>query len=258
MKNSIVAAAALAALSGSAFAAQYEWNWTPATGGIVNNNAGAYESIRATYDTSNQRFVWQVVFGNQVTDGLTIAVNNGSMPSGQPDELAMVHFDFSSGAPLVSVYRYNGADANNSWRDGDGNVSGLQPVDVIHRTNDTSWRNASVVDAGGKRTFSLDLDASLINGFSPTNLGSNGVSDWEGIGFDQGLGLWMHSYDSLSTAYSNGALTQWNYGSWGLVEGSGFHTVLVPLPPAAWAGIGGLAAVGFVSRRRKQAMTNQA
>jgi hypothetical protein len=221
---------------------------------MVNNNAGTYESIRATFDTSSQRFVWQVVFSNQVTDGLTIAVNNGPMPSGQPDELAMVHFDFSNGSPRVSVYRYNGTDANNSWRDGDGNVSGVQPVDVIHRATDTSWRSASVVDAGGKRTFNLDFDASFINAFTPTIFGTNGSSDWQGIGFDQGLGLWMHSYDNLSTSYNNGALSQWNYGAWGLVEGTGYGTVLVPLPAAAWAGLGGLALAGLVARRRKQGL----
>jgi hypothetical protein len=255
MKNSIVAAAALAAFAGSALANEYVWNWTPAQGGFVNNSAGNFESIHASFNTTTNQFVWNIVFSNQVTDGYTLAISPGANPKGHAGELALLYFDFSNGSPRLNAMAYNGLNASNSWQDGNASVAGNQAADIIHGINDTSWYTASVVDAGGKRTFNLSMDATTINNHIPLYPGPGGASEWTGVEFGSSLGLWLHTYDSLSTNYfANGALSQWSRGAEGWFDGSNFPTVLVPLPQGVWAGMAGLAVVGFVSRRRKSAM----
>lgn len=255
MKNSIVAVAALAALAGSAYADEYSWNWTPVQGGFVNDAAGQFESINASFNTTTNRFVWNVVFGNQVTDGYTLAVSPGANPKGHAGELALIYFDFSNGTPQLNAFAYNGVNASNSWQDGDGQVAGDQAADLIHGINDTSWYTASVVDNAGKRTFNLSIDASIIQGHNPLYPGPNGPSEWTGLAFGSELGLWMHTYSGLSANYfTNGALCQWNRSGEGWFDGNNFATVLVPLPQGVWAGLAGLAAVGVITRRRKSSM----
>jgi MYXO-CTERM domain-containing protein len=58
----------------------------------------------------------------------------------------------------------------------------------------------------------------------------------------------------ITNYFANGALCRWNGGAEGWFDGNNFPTGLVPLPQGVWAGLAGLAAVGFVSRRRKSTM----
>jgi hypothetical protein len=254
MKSTKIAVLALAALAGAAHADEFVWNWTPAQGGFTNNAAGAFESISASFNTSNNRLVWNIVFSNQVTDGYTLALNNGPNPKGHAGELALIYFDYSTGSARLNAFAYNGVNSANSWQDGNGNAPGNQAADLIHGLSDTSWYSASVVDtADGKRRFNLSVDATTINNHNPLYPGPGGASEWSGIGFGSSLGLWLHTYDSLSTNYfANGALCQWNRGAEGWFDGSNFPTVLVPLPSAAWAGMAGLAIAGLVVRRRNK------
>jgi hypothetical protein len=256
MKSSIFTVAAIAAFAGAAHAAEFTWNWTPAQGGFTNNAAGVFESISASFNSTNNRLVWNIVFSNQVTDGYTLALNNGPNPKGHAGELALIYFDYSSGSVEMNAFAYNGVNASNSWQDGNGNAAGNQAADLIHGKNDTSWYTASVVDtADGKRRFNLSIDATTINNHVPLYPGPGGPSEWYGIGFGESLGLWLHTYDSLSTNYfANGALGQWDSGAEGWFDGSNFPAVLVPLPSAAWAGLAGLAVAGVVARRRKAAL----
>ena len=136
----------------------------------MNNSAGNFDSINASFNTSTNRFVWNVMFSNQVTDGDTLAISPGANPKGHAGELASLYFDFSNGSPRVNAFAYNGVNASNSWQDGNGQVAGNQAADLIHGINDTSWYKASVVDAGGKRTFNLSVDATTINGHNPLYL----------------------------------------------------------------------------------------
>lgn len=260
IRQHMLAVAALAAVAGAAQAAEYEWNWSTPSTPITNNSGGIFESIHASYSSDTNQFVWNVVFSNQVTKGYTLAVNDGPNPKGHAGELGLLYVDFSNAATRkVTAYAYNGANTNRSWTDGNGAVSGNQAADFIQGSNLPGWYNLSVNDTSdGKRRVNLSLDASTINAHNPLYPGPNGPSEWTGLAFDNQIGLWMHTYTGLSAGYfSNGRICGWDTSGEGWFDGSNFQTVLVPLPPAAWAGIGGLAVVGYVGRRRKQAMTKQ-
>jgi hypothetical protein len=253
-KKILAGIGALAIATTMASAAQFNWSWDASQGG-VNNAGGAFSTINASFNTDTNRFVWDVVFSNQVTRGYTLAVNNGPNPKGHAGELAIIHFDASNlNAPKITSYAYNGQNAINSWIDGNGNVGGNQTPDLIHDALDTSWINAaSVTDSGGSRRFLLDIDASVINGHTP--LYPSGQNDWTGVEFGSLIGLWFHTFTGLSTTYGGqGQLCDWNYNQQGWFDASNIQTVIVPLPMGAWMGMAGLVGVGVIARKRRSAM----
>lgn len=244
---------ALAVAASMASAAEYQWNWTAAQGG-VNNAGGVFETINASYDSTTQRFVWDVVFSNQVTRGYTLAVNTGPNPKGHAGELALIHFDATNlGTPKVTAYAYNGQNAINSWIDGNGAVAGNQTPDIIKSASDTSWINtASVTDAAGKRRFLLDVNVASINGHTP--LYPSGQNDWTGVQFSNMIGLWFHTFTGLYTTYGGqGQLCDWNFNQQGWFDASNIQTILVPLPAGAWMGMAGLIGAGVIVRKRRAA-----
>lgn len=254
--KTVMAMAALALSSSAGLAATYQFNWS-AGQNMVNNSAGAFDSITATFDTGTQRFVWDVVFSNQITQGYTLAVNNGPNPKGIAGELALIHFDASTSfnSPKVTVYAYNGQNVINSWSDGNANVNGNQTPDLIKSANDTSWINsAQVTDFSGKRRFLLDVNVASINAHNPLYPGNSG--DWTGVQFDQMIGLWFHTFKGLSTSYgSHGQVTGWNFNTQGWFDAANIATVqIIPLPAAAWTGLVGLAGVGYLTRKRRAMM----
>jgi hypothetical protein len=254
----LVSAAAVAMLAGAAHAEIYTWNHTITGADGTNNAAGVFESIQAEFDTVTNRFVWNATFSNQVTRGYTLAVSPGPNPKGNAAELALLYFDATNAnAPKVTAYAYNGQNAMNSWQDGNPFVAGNQAGDLIHDANDTSWiEEAAVVDAGGKRTFRLTIDASTIQNHSPLYTQNSAVGDWTGLAFGPQLGLWMHTFTGLQSNYLNdGRLCGWGWNQHGWFDGSGYqNVVLVPLPAPAMMGLAGLGVVGFVARRRAKAM----
>jgi hypothetical protein len=242
---------ALAVAASLASANEYQFNWTAAQGG-VNNAGGVFETVSATYNSSTQRFVWDVVFSNQVTTGYTLAVNNGPNPKGHAGELALIHFDATNlNAPKITAYGYNGQNAINSWIDGNGAVAGNQTPDIIKSASDTSWINsATVTDAAGKRRFLLDVNVASINGHSP--LYPSGQNDWTGVEFGSMIGLWFHTFTGLYTTYGGqGQLCDWNFNQQGWFDAANIQTVLVPLPAGAWMGLAGLAGAGYIARKRR-------
>ncbi len=257
MGSKMLAVATLAMMAGMAQAAEYEWNWTTPASPVTNNTGGTFESISARFDQSSNLFVWDVVFSNQITKGYTLAVNDGPNPKGHAGELALLYVDFSNASTRkVTAYAYNGANTNRSWTDGNGQVAGDQPGDFIQGSNTPGWYELIVQDTSdGKRRVNLTVNAGTINSHNPRYPGPGGASEWEGLAFGSQLGLWMHTYSGLTTGYfNNGRLCGWQSSGEGWFDASNFNTVLVPLPPAAWAGIGGLAIAGIVGRRRKAAM----
>jgi hypothetical protein len=221
----------------------------------VNNAGGVFETINASYNNTTQRFVWDVVFSNQVTRGYTLAVNTGPNPKGHAGELALIHFDATNlGTPKVTAYAYNGQNAINSWIDGNGAVAGNQTPDLIKSASDTSWINtASVTDAAGKRRFLLDVNVASINGHTP--LYPSGQNDWTGVQFSNMIGLWFHTFTGLYTTYGNqGQLCDWNYNQQGWFDASNIQTIIVPLPAGAWMGMAGLIGAGVIVRKRRAAM----
>jgi hypothetical protein len=245
-----IAAAAALTLAPAAGAAVYSWSYQagdPGTYGM-NPNGGAIASVSSTYDSVTELFTWSVTFSDTVTRGLTLAVNNGPNPKGHAGELALLYVDANDpGDVRVTAYNYNGKNRRDSFKDGDGLTNGAQPADLIADASHASFVvSASRADAGGSRTISFAIDASVINAHTPMY---PGTSPWYGIGFDTGLGLWMHTYRTFDPTYDaqTGAITALSAGGEGWFDGAGFAAD-VPAPGAGLlAGLGLLTA----SRRRR-------
>ena len=262
MKKSLAIAASLT-LAAGASASVWQWNWNKAqgagAGGAISNAAGTFESIQASFNDVTKELVWNATFSDQTTRAYTLAINKGPNPKGKPGELALIYFDadLTPSTPKVSVFGYNGANAANSYVDGDGVAAGTQSPTKIFKgsaatESSSDWlKVATMQDIGSKRVFSLTIDASSINGFNNSFSAPYGVS-WTGAAFAEKLGLWFHTYKSITTGYgSDGYLNNWNAGTTGYFDGSNFSTLLVvPMPSAVGMGLVGLAGVGYLKRRR--------
>jgi len=255
--------AASLTLAAGASATVWQWNWNsgmgPGPGGAISNNAGTFESIQASYNDATKELVWNATFSDQQTRAYTLAINNGPNPKGKPGELALIYFDadLNPSTPRVSVFGYNGANAANSFVDGDGVVGGNQsPVKIQKNATAAAEANdwlkvASMQDVGSKRIFSLTIDASAINSFNNPFSAQYGVP-WTGAAFAEKLGLWFHTYKNIDTGYDgSGYLNKWSASNTGYFDGSNFSTlVIVPLPTAAAAGLAGLFGLAVTRRRR--------
>lgn len=237
----------------SALATNWVWDWNG--GNAYNNAGGTINSIHAEYNDVTNRMVWKTNFGNnpdgKKTDGYWLVVSPGPNPKGNDGELAAIYFDRSGGGsgnnPAATVYAYNGVNGDNSWKDG-SKASGTQTPDKILSSKLTqNWINAltAVDEANGTRTFTLDIDATAIRNHIPLY---GGPDPWTGSSFGQKLGLWFHPVVGISSAYSNGYLSDWRYKDQGWFDGQNFTTV--PEPGTILALGAGIAALA-TRRRRK-------
>lgn len=232
--------AALVAAAGLAGAGTtYAWDWNGAGG---NMRGGDMTTVSASFNDSTEVFRWEVTYSDQITEGFTLAVNDGPNPKGTRGELALIYFDangfLSSGDSSdvnVTAYEYSGDNNAASW-----NTPGV----LLNKSGDAGFiLDASAQDnANGTRTFVLEFDASVINSFYNT-------ADWTGVGFDSSIGAWFHSFKNLNTTYdANGELTSWS-GVDGWLDFANQNTVIVPLPLAGAMGAAGL---GLVTGRRRK------
>jgi hypothetical protein len=251
----VPAALALALAAGGASAAQHQWTWNRGDPGNydLNDAAGKFTRVRATYDTVTKNFFWEVSFDDTMTQGITLAVNNGPNPKGHAGELGLLYVDVRDAAnPKLLAYGYNGQNSSNSWQDGNGPQAGTQAADTILTSLVTprDWLNSvQVVDVGGKRTIRFSIDATPINNRTP--MYPDLVDPWTGVQFADKIGLWMHTYKGLNAAYDQaGWLTQWSRSAEGWFDGSNFGTTLIPLPHAG--GLAGLGLLGLAAGRRRR------
>lgn len=246
----VTAAIALAGASGAASAAQYVWDWNLGDpgAGAINNAGGTFESVHAEYNTNTKMFHWSTTFSDQVTEGFTLAVSGGPNPKGHAGELALIYFDASNlASPEITAYAYNGKNSASTYYDGNGNVGGNQPYDLIMDVNKASWiQSISAVDNAGKRTLSFTINASDVNGHSP--MYPDMVDPWAGLAFGEQLGLWMHPYRNFDPTYGmNGEITSLNASNQGWFDGHSYTTTPTP-GSLALASAGGLL---MIKRRRK-------
>jgi hypothetical protein len=267
MRPSVLAAAALAAssLSDGAHATVYSWNFTPGMPGsyAYSPGGGSIDRIDAVFDSAAKHLTWNVQFGPSSagspleTKGFWLVVNNGPNPKAHPGELAIIYFDASTvgqagATPKMSVYGYNGANAANSFNDGNGDAPGTPPGDLIKGVNDTSYiLDASAADVnvpgtGLRRVMSFTIDASSIIAHAP--LYPDATDPWYGTGFDTSLGVWFHPVKTFSASYgASGGINSLLLGAQGYLDGEYFRTV--PTPGAvALLGVGGMVA----TRRRRR------
>ncbi len=220
-----------------------------------SNSGGTFQSIHTEYNSATNRVLFNAIFADRVTDGFTLRLGDGSTHANHSGETAMIYFDATSLAtPKVTAYGYNGQSWETTYTDGNGSAWGSPNPDVIHSANNTSWiTSASALNiSGNRRSFNLEIDASIINGHAPTAPGPEGAAAWDGIRFGNSINLWMSTFDSLSTSYTgSGRINCWSDC------GNGYFTacdegnlVVVPLPASAYMGIAGLGMVALVARRR--------
>ncbi len=258
--TTLLSITALALAAGSASAAHYTWDWassSPNPNVTTNNGGGTFKTLHTEYDTTTKNYLINVVFSNRVTNALTIRVGDGTSNPNNRGEQAIVYFDAASlSSPKLTAYAYNGQSWSTSFYDGNGASFGTTSPDMIHSKNDLAWINSATVadTANNTRTYTLNINATTINGHVPTNPGPNGTAAWDGIRFASTIGLWINSFDTVGSSYgSSGQLTGWNTGCYDGIFAAcdtGNQVVVVPLPPAAYAGAAGLGLAAFAARRR--------
>lgn len=223
----------------------------------INNFGGAIQNIVSTFDTVSHELNFSVTYSDKITKGFWLALNDGPNPQGVPGELALIYLDAqrlfdsdpNTNQIFMTAYAYNGLNMGNSWKDGTP-ANGDQNPDLIKGANEMgSWvSSVQVQDTATKRTISFTIDATDIINHSPKYPNVN--IPWHGIGYDEQLGIWMHSLRSLDLTYGpdRGPITAATFGDEGWLDGNDFTTLLIPNPGSA-----SLLAVGaLIAARRKR------
>ena len=173
------------------------------------DKAGDIKNVETTFNSGTNDFTFDLTI-DPISEGFTLAINNGPNPKGHGGEMALIYFDASGAQPVISVYAYNGMNTQTSWEDG-GLADGIQPTDAILNSiaNADLFSNISVtIDAAGNKHFSFSMDADEIMNHNPLYGPDN---EWSGVSFDDTIGMWLHPVRGLDTSYDNdGFLTQWS------------------------------------------------
>lgn len=251
MKNLTMALAMMGVLAAGANATTWRWTWDRGPAGY-SAAAGPVQFAEATYNTTTQRFTYEVRIGRasngKLANGIYAAFNDGPNPKGIAGELPIFYFDASSSQPVLTAYGYNGLNTTTSWQDGSP-AAGTQAPDRIRTSRvNGSWVNQlSVVTANNTRTFRFDIDGSVINSFR-SQYGR--PQDWNGVKFGPKFGIWAGFLQDLHTQYNHdGYLKSFNHGTRGYIDLS--HQQAVP-EPATMTALGlGLAAIVRKHRAKK-------
>ena len=179
-----VAAAGICTIAQPATATTFKFDLDRDNGNLYTNNAaGVFQEISASYNDNSDQFSWSSTFSatqnGSTPNGGWLVVTDGPNPKGQNGH-AIFYIDGISGA--LTAYSYSGANSSNSWRT-------EQFLD--------SWEDAVqlTTEANGEKTLSFSIDATEINN---ANLGA----DWEGVQFNDKIGVWFHTLDDLDIDYN--------------------------------------------------------
>lgn len=244
----------LAALAAGTIAQATTWtfDYNP-TLGEQNPDGGRINNIKTTFNDVTNRMTFEVNLGATAsggrTDGFWLAINDGPNPKGHAGELGLLYFDaFGPGGPVLTAYNYNGFNGDTSYYDGSP-ASGIQAPDKIASSLKTPGFVNSLTfvnNANGTRTLGFDIDATVINNHTPLYPGS---SPWTGIGFDNKIGMWLHTVNNLTTSYgTDGYLKNWSYTEQGWFDAS--NKDAVP-EPATMVVLGGAVAMALRKRFKK-------
>ncbi len=188
----------------------FQWDRPPGFDGSVgpiftNTEAGVVTNVTTQFDSVSQSLSFIAAFEpepgtGQLPDGFFLVINNGPMPIGTDGEYAILYFDaVSDTTPILTAYSYNGENGADSFFDGAVAPGNQAPDPIVSSENDPTFVTAAAsVDTTGGRVVSFTIDTSAINSHSPL-YGSD--ADWNGIGFDENIGIWFHPYSLLHPAY---------------------------------------------------------
>ncbi|MCA9256198.1 MAG: PEP-CTERM sorting domain-containing protein [Phycisphaerales bacterium] len=251
LATTLIAILAAATTTNNASASLFEWNWTPAStdGSNIGYNSygGDINSIHGEFDSTTQTLKWLVNYKNEShldPEGFTLALNNGPNPKGHAGELALIYFDATRSTPVLTAYGYNGQNSTSTFYDG-SERAGNQTPDMIGSSRGGAGWITNLIDrreSDNSITLGFEIDASGINGHTPMHPGPGGLADWFGVGFDNSLGIWMHSFRGLDTNYAGDFLTQWSAKKEGWLDGCNFTTTPEP-GTIALLGLGGWALI---------------
>ncbi len=194
-----------------------------------SDNGGDIEHVETSFNETTNEFTFELVVSDphsRMTEGFTVAINDGPNPKSHGGEMALFYFDASGDEPIVSAYGYNGENDFSSAFDG-SSASGTQTPDRIVTslaTDNPFTEISSSINAEGQHVFTFSMDASVIVEHDPL-FGSG--EDWTGVSFDDQMGMWLHPMADLETSYDdNGFLSQWDYGAQGWFDNTNAPTAM--------------------------------
>jgi hypothetical protein len=229
-----------------------------------NPSSPWFKSIQAEYDPDSKRFLWDFTAGSTV-NGYWLVVSPGPNPKGYAGELAIIYLDAigltanSTITPKLTVYGYNGQNGILSYMDG-SQAAGVQTPDRIFSSLNPDATGTimqlSASDTAGVRRFTVELDATIIQNYSPLHNGGAMGVEWTGVEFGQQLGAWFHPSAGTTASYGTNPsepdfnwLKSFSYTGQGSFDTTNLGTQWVPSPgAAALLGLAGLAGRG---RRRR-------
>ncbi len=188
----------------------FDWNRPAVFDGnagpvFVSDEAGVITNFTTEFDSDNQTLSLFATFEeepvtNELPLGFFLVLNNGPMPMGMDGQYAMLYFEVASNAtPTITAYAYNGENGADSFFDGAAAPGNQTPDPIISSLNDPGFvTSASSVDNPGGRVLSFTIDTTAINAHNPLH---GNPANWEGIGFDENIGIWFHPYSNLNPIY---------------------------------------------------------
>lgn len=247
-----VLAVALAAAQSQA--SLYSWQWAPGVG-TLNNGGGTLKAIDASFDTLTNTLTWYARFDHvpgyptKKTDGFHLVLSPGPNPKGHSGELAIFYFDATASAPKMTVYGYNGQNADTSWKDGSQLPNTQAPDKIKSSLLDNSWIYdlKKQTNGDGTRTLGFSINAASINSHIPLWPGPDGPAEWTGAEFFNKIGVWFHWYSGSTFQYQDGWIKGLSHEKSGYLDGNNFRTV--PEPCSVAAILAG--AAGLIFKRRK-------